>query len=416
MLLSRGVLFPRLHGLLLWGKYTQDADLALRTRGDGLRILHVDSMSATLPFGVVDALRQASSLRLMALQLHGKNLEADTTKIFKELAPAIREAVDFTELTLCVQVDEQVWKTVIDIPRLTFLNLEHLDRDSNPPYLPSEIHTFPSLVHLFLSLPDIPSITTALQHYALPRLETLDCCVTMSNTANVASSVAFINAILVACRDADLKHLKLHQGGTEDEFDIPGMFRSELLRPFFRYRSMQHFQIELDWPWDLDDAFILDAARAWPNIQTLHLDPNRYWPDESRITLEGLKPLALHCRQLKSFGAVIDATQPPSLDTYKTEQSARELPDAEDWHIYLEELHVDKSPIASPPNVALFLWTLFASLRKISAFKPSLEEIEAGNADFEYYENWRRVAEVIPAIAFTRTQERFASSIHDIDQ
>lgn len=62
------------------------------------------------------------------------------------------------------------------------------------------------------------------------------------------------------------------------------------------------------WSWDLDDALIRDMATSWPQIRHLVLDPNDCWVSPSRITLQGLEPLVVHCPHLEVFGAVINAT------------------------------------------------------------------------------------------------------------
>lgn len=160
---------------------------------------------------------------------------------------------------------------------------------------------------------DISAITHSLKKCSFPRLQEVGCTIETTHKPQKEEAFQFVAAILAACQDADLVAVTISADTT---FESPSYdpdagnwedFNVEILKGFFRYRHVRDFRMETYWLWAFTDAFVRDAAEAWPEIRTLYLDP--YSWSGSRITLRGLTFLSLRCPLLRSFGAVMDAKQ-----------------------------------------------------------------------------------------------------------
>jgi hypothetical protein len=130
-----------------------------------------------------------------------------------------------------------------------------------------------------------------------------------------------------------------------DTYSIKG----DILRPLFPFRSLVKLDLEHPVGFDLDDAAVLDMARAWPSVQLLSLSSHSRYI-QPRVTLVGISGIAQHCPRLQRLGITFDATVIPELKP--------EVPS----HTALYELDVAYSPIGDPFEVADYLGVIFPGL------------------------------------------------------
>lgn len=138
----------------------------------------------------------------------------------------------------------------------------------------------------------------------------------------------------------------------------------DILEPLFSFPNLVSVVLSHPVGFDLDDTAIVAMARAWPQIQYLHLEagPSRHIP--SRVTLVGLRAFAQHCPRLRTLYLTFDASVIPKIK-HDVSQTT------------LEYLNVALSPINNPQRVAEFLFAVFPSLKIIGTLHDDIvEELE----------------------------------------
>ncbi|KIO05016.1 hypothetical protein M404DRAFT_25631 [Pisolithus tinctorius Marx 270] len=88
---------------------------------------------------------------------------------------------------------------------------------------------------------------------------------------------------------------------TDPSFDLP----QSTLRPLLACRYLRVFDLTSWGMLDIDDAFIVQIALAWPYLETFHLRGSQW--KISRATLSGLRELLRRCPRLSSLGMEVDA-------------------------------------------------------------------------------------------------------------
>ncbi|KAJ6578521.1 hypothetical protein B0H19DRAFT_1230183 [Mycena capillaripes] len=139
----------------------------------------------------------------------------------------------------------------------------------------------------------------------------------------------------------------------------------DTLRPLFSFAHLVNVSLAHPVGFDLDDAVIVDMARAWPSIQSLELiaSPARHMP--SRVTLEGLYAFAKYCPRLRSLCITFDATVVPDTKENGNVRVAQQA---------LESLDVRLSIVTDPSPVGKFLAAIFPGLEAIKI--PYLDLVE----------------------------------------
>ncbi|KAJ6592616.1 hypothetical protein B0H19DRAFT_1088166 [Mycena capillaripes] len=133
------------------------------------------------------------------------------------------------------------------------------------------------------------------------------------------------------------------------------MAKHAALRQLFCFQNLTVLMVQIPGGFDLDDACVLNLARAWPSLETLGLSPMAGRSDR-RVTLTALHVLANHCPELKYLAIELTGLAIPPLEV-----------DA-DQHVIqstLETLHVGDSPISDPVAVASYISRIFSGLTNI---------------------------------------------------
>lgn len=378
----------------------------MQAAGYGLKNLALGHYSHPLPPSVWQSLiGRAHSLE--TLSVNPVMWPIDETSKYHIHMMTVRttlgRAVHLRDLTLSNSIDGSVWKAMSQLPLLADIKIIHRTSDA---FSPPERVTFPAL--LFITLhSDINIGISALQLSKFPSLRSLNWIILGDKAASHSEVAAVFNAISDACDSTAFTELHLRHPGPDDSDLVEEPFQwadtiySTVFQPLFRLTSMRRFHISTPWTWDLDDALVRDLAKAWPDINYLHLSPSTYWSPTPRITFRSLELLATRCPKLTSFGAVIDSTLPIPADDPAL---IPELASDGDWQYELTDLSLGHTkPQGNLVAIAAYLSGMFPNLQ-IESHYPA-QEFESEET-MEHRAAWEEVSRMIPFIVAVREQER----------
>ncbi|KAG6879095.1 hypothetical protein C0992_005240 [Termitomyces sp. T32_za158] len=263
--------------------------------------------------------------------------------------------------------------------------------------------SFPSLFDLsmtitfadatnFLTIPFSPSNLT-IMYLDSPATETP---ITLS---------AFLSTISEAC--PLLKSLTVASASHNDP-ELTSPLKKEdcvtikTLRPVLKCPNLISFEIDHHYPLHLELSDMEEIATSWPGVETLLLNNQPAYLDNSNLTLRALLPFALHCPKLQMLGLFMNATTTdfPAADC----ASAYQLPTFRS----LRCLSVGVSLIQEEGAVALFLsqicplhcgiemgvtWESSVSQEVVDKLEPRLKK-------------WEKVEELLPLLTKLRFEER----------
>ncbi|KAK6996391.1 hypothetical protein R3P38DRAFT_3627928 [Favolaschia claudopus] len=168
-------------------------------------------------------------------------------------------------------------------------------------------------------------------------------------------------------------------GGPDDE-------RITSLEPLFDLHNLTSLRLRINRLVDIDDAMIQTMAHAWPKLRELSL--NHYFRGASSCpTLQGLLPLAIHCRELESCSLAVNVDA-ISLDYNYFKDRARRCVNA----VQQLEFFGVTGPVRDPHIVAAFLSDVFPKLRTVRG-----SELGRG---------WGTARETMEMVHAVRRQER----------
>ncbi|KAG6905628.1 hypothetical protein DXG01_001537 [Tephrocybe rancida] len=185
---------------------------------------------------------------------------------------------------------------------------------------------------------------------------------------------------------SSLAALTLSEGRSDTVGNGPPGSMAELLRPLFALRRLASVDLTFGLLTQLDNSWIVDAAEAWPQLESLRMKPasDNATPN---ITLAGLFPLLQHCPNLFEIGlAIVAEPFDPALLT----PGVRNL-----WVNY--PVFESKSPITEPGAVFRCLVHMFPNIEDVDvhtgvdeegsgAWEKFLREIRDTDwTRFEYY-------------------------------
>ncbi|KAJ7016727.1 hypothetical protein C8F04DRAFT_980787, partial [Mycena alexandri] len=172
-----------------------------------------------------------------------------------------------------------------------------------------------------------------------------------------------------------------------DHGSIP--FPADTIHPLLTLQNLTWLILDLHRVVDVDNMLLKTMATSWPQIRVLDLA--RCWnrPEPIRLTLEGLIPLAEHCKKLTMCSLLVDARTVP-INYFKN--PAGRYPSR------LQSFGCGGSPIAESYRVAAFLSGVF----------PELQGIACADADADNLDRWMAVNNSIRAFHEVRNQERLS--------
>lgn len=206
----------------------------------------------------------------------------------------------------------------------------------------------------------------------------------------------FYAVIAANCSNSSLS--KLRMGGPMDltrdvdAVTVPNdWITSSQIRPLLLFSNLTVVQLSTPRGFSLDDTTVADMARAWPHLQTLNLFASDYHTHiPSTLPLSALLHFARHCPKLSELTLSLDGATP--VPKWGTEQTETER--VQQWH--LERLYVHFSPIAAPPAVAVFLSSIFPTLKVVGS---------SHRTDRVPHKHWNEVHMALPALRAARAEE-----------
>ncbi|CAL1705177.1 unnamed protein product [Somion occarium] len=163
--------------------------------------------------------------------------------------------------------------------------------------------------------------------------------------------------------------------------------RASTLRPFLSFRNLAMFHLDANWCYDLHNSFIEEAAKAWPSLRYIFLDPWGSWPvpRDRRLTLACFLPLVQHCPRIRNFAGLFEGCVPYISDTTRPGNGH----EAE----FVRDIFVGHS-VSDIEAVALFLSDLF----------PHLEQIRSLSEADDTHARWEEVTKKVKEYTLVRSQ------------
>lgn len=181
----------------------------------------------------------------------------------------------------------------------------------------------------------------------------------------------------------------------------------DTLKPLFQCSDLHALELIHQYPLDLQQEDMELIATKWPLLETLLLNNEPVYSNQSNLTLRALLPFARHCPKLRELGLFIHATTAdlPSTSSFGSSSSDDRLPFRS-----LRRLSVGISIISEEGPVALFLSHICPLGCKLEIGVTWDEWISVGEETEEAVERrcgkWNKVAELLPLLTRLRMEER----------
>ncbi|KAG1776422.1 hypothetical protein EV702DRAFT_349801 [Suillus placidus] len=194
---------------------------------------------------------------------------------------------------------------------------------------------------------------------------------------------ALISHLPDVCTPNSLRQVRFSITGHPPDRDTS--FEAAAFQPLFAFRNLRKLDIESKLYYisvRMDDAALLQMAKAWPHLEELHISRNcgsRY-----QVTPHAFVLLLWHCPRLVSLAVAIDWS---TIDLYTI---SPDIPYQGFSHKALSTLFTRGSEIQNPTAIASF----------ISAIAPNVREIE-GSGD-----PWPIVQDLLEYLPMIREQGR----------
>ncbi|KAG6849147.1 hypothetical protein H0H93_010936 [Arthromyces matolae] len=177
----------------------------------------------------------------------------------------------------------------------------------------------------------------------------------------------------------------------------------DTLRPLLKCPNLTAFEIEHPYPIHLEPDDVEEIASSWPGVETLVLNTQTTYIEQTNLTLRSLLPFARHCPKLRILGLFLNATTAdfPAPDP----DSAYQLPIFRS----LRQLSMGVSLIQEEGAVALFLsqlCPLHCGVEWGVTWDMSTEDLEIFCSLQPRFQKWEKVAELLPLLTRLRIEER----------
>ncbi|KAJ8588320.1 hypothetical protein M405DRAFT_261022 [Rhizopogon salebrosus TDB-379] len=166
------------------------------------------------------------------------------------------------------------------------------------------------------------------------------------------------------------------------------------------FRNLRKFNFSFEYNnVELDDATLLQMAKAWPLLEVLKIIGVFYTPNPHNITAHGLVSLLQHCPRLTSISIVVNWSAVDGHDI------SPDIPYQGFAHKALSYADFSRSKVGHhTARVAAFLSAIAPKLVTIVAWHT---EYYKNLPDFEKYSNrWKVVQQLVKSFSLVREQER----------
>ncbi|KAI0657295.1 hypothetical protein C8Q70DRAFT_919833 [Cubamyces menziesii] len=187
---------------------------------------------------------------------------------------------------------------------------------------------------------------------------------------------------------------------------------SGTLEPLLRL-SLTALQLEPGMPIDIDDAFVERMANAWPSIRTLELGAE--WRREglfSRVTIQGLIPLALRCEDLTKLALTFNTDTSAFDGRYDIGLRPLNGVSFDPWNHFV--LGVGASMVYHQTNIAMLSSVLSDLCPGLRALQTAWDRAEGRGTDSGEWDSqedevetaWYQIGRYTKEMARIRRQER----------
>ncbi|KAG1778218.1 hypothetical protein EV702DRAFT_1277963 [Suillus placidus] len=241
-----------------------------------------------------------------------------------------------------------------------------------------------ALKELYLFSTPLQICTSFLLQVSTPQLS--DIHITYFEAAIPAELTAFFESLRTSCQTfASLETISMFDRSPDRWWkpDSHRQLHSHIFRPLLKFRRLSIVDFDDIGKYCLDDAFIEDAAVAWPYLRVLKFATLKHSVGE--VTFTAMLSLASRCKLLRTLRLTFDATHFPRLP-YSPDGN-REL-----WTTQptLRELHVGHSKVSAASRFPRFLAVLFPGLAVLSREDMSLDSAD-GIAWRELRTSWTQL-------------------------
>ncbi|KAG0707368.1 hypothetical protein DFH29DRAFT_25789 [Suillus ampliporus] len=270
--------------------------------------------------------------------------------------------------------------------------------------MPLELSTLKSLT---LVSDRLPLCTSFLLLAITPQLSNI--AINYTRYAAPAEVGEFVLSLHTSCRSfASLEDIFVRHYFLFSHLDpnLPSPLPSHLFRPLLRFRRLKTVKFIAMGKYCFDDAFIEDAAVAWPDIQELWFTSET--TDTTMVSFGAMLSLASQCRSLRVLHLTFDATQRPTL-SHRTDIDDAPNGKQKLWpkQPALQTLHVGHSKVSKVALAPFILAMVFPNLVDILSFET------LGGSD---HVAWRQVAGAVRDLVNLREKDpvRSASLLNPI--
>ncbi|KAI1790422.1 hypothetical protein LXA43DRAFT_1182464 [Ganoderma leucocontextum] len=293
-------------------------------------------------------------------------------------------------------ITEEVLHHLAELPHLEVINVSLLHTMTKRDVAPTRFNEFfPALRELRLAHhSNLVPISQIVQHVNSSRLEIIHATAVKKDVpVSLNTMLTFFSAVLARNNSDNIKELGIQ--ASLDRMDEASQFTEQYLEPLFALKSLTHLRLRLSCTFNLDDAALDRAARAWPNIRVLELGPDSRQKDAPTLGF--------------TFDADLSRLPADVRDSRASVGSGQRA---------LQVLEVGRARIADPEGVAAFLIDLFPRLGYIrddnspflAVFLAELENPQDRDefaAEAKCRDLWKAVyGDYIPALARERGIDR----------
>lgn len=168
-------------------------------------------------------------------------------------------------------------------------------------------NTFPVLQHLSITAYDLSQCISLVTLVSSPRLHELSVSYDIQATPSTVTS--FISVVGTSLQSISVRHCI--QDNTNA--DAPFVFSPATFSPLLASRNLRSIKICNLGTLNLDDEFIISAAKAWTKLEEIQLCSLPWTSIIPNISLKSLAALTQYCPQLTRIHLALDARDVPEL-------------------------------------------------------------------------------------------------------
>ncbi|KAG2030419.1 hypothetical protein BDR03DRAFT_188619 [Suillus americanus] len=220
-------------------------------------------------------------------------------------------------------------------------------------------------------------------------------CIVTDGMGSILALPALISRISNTCAHSSLEQVRLRI--SELDMDPDASIGAAAFQPLFAFRNLRRLDVETDCSVQLNDAVLLQMAKAWPLLERLFFHPY-YFHLSHDVTPHAFVSLLQHCPCLVSISVFVNWSTIDGCDIPPV------IPYQGFAHKALSQASFGNPRICHPTRIAAF----------ISAIAPNVKSIGVWDSDFynghpdleKYLSRWNLVDHLVKSFSMVREQER----------